>query len=77
MLFSSLKQYEEFVADYEEVQRERDSIKKELYEGIMGFIPVSIAVSYLTTLYRSRERFGRHELLLPLLKYPLVFRSLF
>ena len=30
-LFSSLKQYEDFVADYEDVQRERDSIKRELY----------------------------------------------
>lgn len=30
-LFSSVQQYEEFVADYEEVQRERDDIKRELY----------------------------------------------
>lgn len=29
-LFSSRKQYAEFVADYEELQRERDTIKKEL-----------------------------------------------
>jgi len=30
-LFSSLEQYRQFVADYEAVQRERDSIKSELY----------------------------------------------
>ncbi|MFZ2544652.1 MAG: transposase [Candidatus Saccharimonadales bacterium] len=29
-LFASRKQYEEFVADYEELQRERDTIKREL-----------------------------------------------
>ncbi len=30
-LFSSGETYEEFVADYEEAQRERDSVKRELY----------------------------------------------
>lgn len=30
-LFSSTQKYEEFVADYEDIQRERDSIKRELY----------------------------------------------
>ncbi len=30
-LFNNTKQYEEFVSDYEELQRERDEIKKELY----------------------------------------------
>lgn len=30
-LFSSLDEYEEFVGDYEQAQRERDSIKQELY----------------------------------------------
>ena len=30
-LFTSVRQYEEFVTDYEELQRERDDIKRELF----------------------------------------------